>query len=268
MKKITEKDALDAINRGIAVYTEAAEKEGRENTPWEKKQIEDALNTIKIIKRNAHYFPHIVELVNKKYIEESIILTVTFFEFLMRDLVKFFKAVWFYFPLFHFSELPLDKKLVIRKKIKKYLKSKKLYNQYIRNTHLYQDSPDLEIEALYHTLFDEERDLDRINFQNIVDVKEIVNFLYDINIVDCLDLDKTKSHRKYNSLEKLIKDRHEIIHKGDPATRKPEEIIEVIKTIGELEHNILQKLLRFGIGEQKKQHALLMENLERKIRKK
>ena len=103
MKELTEKDVIDAINRGIAVFTEAAKEEGRENTPWEKEQIEDSKMFIKKIKRNGHYFKHIVELVEKNYIEESIILTVTLFEFLMRDLVKDNKNLWFYFPLMQFS---------------------------------------------------------------------------------------------------------------------------------------------------------------------
>jgi len=268
MKEITEKDVIDALHRGIAVYMEAAEKEGRENTPWEKEQIEYSKMFGKKIKRNSHYFKHIVELVEKEYIEESIILTVTLFEFLMRDLVKDHKNLWFYFPLLRFSELPSDKKLIIRKKIKKFLEEGKMFEQYLINIHLYRDAPEMEIEALYHTFFDDERDIDRIKFQNLSDkkgVKEIIKFLYDIKIIDYLDQDKIKARDKWTLLGKLIQDRHNIVHRGDPATLKREEIIEIINSVGELNHNILQKLIHFQWQESKKQHALLMEKYKIKI---
>jgi hypothetical protein len=265
MEDLTEQDVIDALSRGITVIKESVEKEGREYNPFEKELIESANTSIKKIKRNGHYFKHIVELVQKNYIEESIILTVTLFEFLMRDLVKDNKSVWFFLPLLQFSELPSDKRIAIRKKIKKYLEDRKLYDQYLINIHLYQDLPNLEIEALYHTLFDSERDIDRINFQNLSDkkgVKDIIKFLYDFNIIDYLDRDEIKAHNKWNLLARLIQERHNIIHKGDPATLKPEEIIEIINSIGELNHNLLQRLIQFGWLEIKKQNAVLIERFK------
>jgi hypothetical protein len=137
-----------------------------------------------------------------------------------------------------------------------------MYDQYLINVHLYQDLPDSEIEDLYHTFFDDERDIDRIKFQNLDDkkgVKEVIKFLYAINIIDCLDQDKVKARHKWKLLGKLIQDRHNIVHRGDPATLKPDEIIEIIKSISKLNGNIVHKLIRFGWEESKKRHALLME---------
>lgn len=265
MEDLTEQDVIDAINRGIAVFKEEAEREGREYNSFEKENIDSGNRSIKKIVRNGHYFKHIVKLVKENYIEESIILTVTLFEFLMRDVVKDFKFVWFYLPVLQFSELPLDKKIALRKKIRKYLDDRKLYNQYMVNINLYQDLPNLEIEALYHTLFDSDRDIERINFQNLHDkkgVKQVIKFLYDIDIIDYLDQDKIKAQKKWFLLGRLIQERHNIIHKGDPATLNSEEIIEIINSIGELNHNIVQKLVRFGWSEQKKQHTLLTKKFK------
>lgn len=259
--ELTEKDVIDSINRGIDVLTDALkEEEGEEIHLWAQEQIDESRAAIRKIKRNSHYPKHIAELVQSKYIEESIILTVTYFEFLMRDIVDH-KSIWFFMPLLSFTELPPRKKFEIRKKIKKYLDNRKLYDQYLVNIHLYQDSIDVEIEALYHTLFDSDKQTSRIRFQNLDQVKEILKFLYNVNIIHCLSDDKIESQKKWKLLERLIKERHNIVHNGYPASLSPKEIIEVLNCIAMFNSKLSGNLIQFGFYELRKKHEMRMEDV-------
>jgi hypothetical protein len=263
--ELTEQDVVDAINRGIDVLTEGLnENPDEELRLWLEKRIEEEKMRIRKIRRNIQYPKHISQLVQSQYIEESIILTVTYFEFLMRDTVEDSKSIWFFIPLLNFSQLPSREKIEIRKKIKTYLDEKKLYEQYLINLHLYQDLPDLEIEALYHTLFDLERQNSRINFQNLEQVKKLMIFLYDINISHCLGSNKAESQKKWKLLQRLIKERHDIVHKGYQATLSPNEIIEILNSITFVHSTISDKLLPFGFIEMKKSFDIRREEFCKK----
>jgi hypothetical protein len=263
--EITEQEAIDAINRGIEVLTEALkEDQDEELRLWTEEQIKESETKIRKIKRNSHYQIHIAELVKSQYIEESIILTVTYFEFLMRDLVEDSKSIWFFIPLLNFSKLPQRKKIEIRKKIKKYLDESKLYEQYLINIHLYRDLSNVEIEALYHTLFDSEHQNSRIKFQNLAQVKKLIKFLYEIDFLHYFGNNKAESQKKWKLLERLIKERHDIVHNGYPATLTPNEIIEILNSITFVQSTISDKLLRFGFNELKKVHNMRMEEIYKK----
>jgi hypothetical protein len=267
MKDLTEEDIIKALNRGIDFAKESARKENRDLYQFEKDGISSAEKTLTKIKKMGHHFRRIIELAQKNYTEESIIFTVTIFEFLMRNIIKDYKDEWFYLPQSKFSNLTAEKKLVIRKKIKKYLDDLRLYDRYIKNIHLYQDAPNPEIEALYYTLFDDEKNYAKINFQNLSadnGVKKILRLLFDIDISDYLDSDNKDSQKKLRLLEQLIKERHEIIHNGESTTLKPEQVVEVLNIIDLLSHNIQNELLRFAFSEQRKKSDMIIKELKKK----
>lgn len=266
MKDVTEPDIIAALNSGIDFLKSESKKENRDLTDFEKSLINGSESTLKKIQLSSYFFKRIQELVQKNFLEESIILTVTFFEIEMRDMVKNNKDIWFFLPKSTFFEITSEQKGSIRKKIKKYLEKRSLYDQYLKNFHLYQDIVSTpEISALYDTLFDDEKDFEKINFQNIDDnygVKEIFKLLYNIDIKDHFDTDQKKSHQRWNSLEKLIKERHRIIHSGEKTTLKPEEIIEVLQSIDSLNSKIRQKFLGFLFTMTKKEYLALCNELK------
>jgi hypothetical protein len=267
MKELTEEDIVKALNRGINFAKESARKENRDLYDFEVDEIKSAEETLAKIKKTGYHFRRIVKLSQKKYTEESIILTVTIFEILMRNIVKDFKKEWFYLPQSQFSNLASDEKLVIRKKIKKYLDELKLYDTYIKNIHLYQDIPNTEIEALYFTLFDDETNFTKINFQNLNDkngVKKLLTLLFDIDISRYLDSDAETAQKKWKLLDQLIKERHKIIHLGESTTLEPKQVIEVLNIIDLLNHNIQQKLLCFAFSELKQNFVKATKELEKK----
>jgi hypothetical protein len=240
-KKITDEDIIEALENGIKF----AEQENV-NDPETKKFLEDSaksaketLESIRIIK--DHNF-RISELIKLGFKEESIILTVTIFEILMKDFFWNSKNDWFHLPSHQFSELSFDEKLNIRKKIQKYLKDIHLFDEYLRNLYLYENfSPNSEIECLYETLHKNER---KINFQNLTNKNGIKNayltFL-DIDISMSLDPDPKKSIEKWNRLNSLIKERHDIIHKGKKSSLKEDQILEILRSIDSIIHSIVIK---------------------------
>jgi hypothetical protein len=230
MKSIPIVEYVTILQKQITSIEETAINEHRDLDPSEKIRLESTKHTLKQIEKMEFYFGRIIELAQKDYVDESIILTVTFFEITMKNIIKDNKKVWFYLPHGSLSELTLDKKVVVRNKIKRYLDKIRLYDNYIKNFYLYYDSPDPEIETLYHVLFDE----NRLNFQNLADnngVKDLFKFLFDIDIRDFLDTNKKISRQKWSNLDRLIKDRHNIIHNGERATLKTDEVIEILNSL-------------------------------------
>ncbi len=243
-------DSIRGLELGIEAIKKPAKMENRPLAEYELYQINKLEEPLIKLKRQKNHSERIKELAQNEFIEESIILTVTTFEFLMRDLIKDSKSQWFFLSEFQLSKSSPEIKTTIRKKIKQYLEKLNLFDEYIKNVYLYQDIENPEIEALYHTLFDDEKNFEKFNFQNLNrdnGVKSVFKFLFDIDIRNYLDIDEKSSRKKWKLLEQLIKERHKIIHHGEFATLKPEQVIDVLNAIDLLYHIINKKIIGHSI---------------------
>jgi hypothetical protein len=247
--ELTDADFIAALNNGINFIKSSAEKEKRPLSDFEQELICSSEKTIKKIQKVVYFFKHIQELAKKDYRDEAIILSITYFEILMRDLIKENKDSWFLLPSSQFSQLSPENKELLRKKIRKYLENLNLYEEYLKNIHLYQDIKlNPEIEALYYTLFDDENEIEKIKFQNLSaknGVKEAIKFFYDINIVNCFDTDRSTSHKKWSLLSEFIQERHNIVHSGDRTKFTAEEIIRNLASIENVISVVRQKQLNY-----------------------
>lgn len=172
----------------------------------------------------------IKKLLKAGYKEESIILIVTFFEVFFKISFKDFKDRW----LSQFPNLSNDEKIEYRKTIRKYLESRKLYDEYLRNFHIHQDiSSNPEIESLYDTLFGEP-DKRKINFQNLTEVygvREAYLTFFNFDISKKLDPDQNKSKEMWELRKKMFKERHNIIHNGEETSLESNQISEILDSI-------------------------------------
>jgi hypothetical protein len=240
-KKFTDEEIIAALENGIKFV-----EQEKVDDPETKKFLEDsaksAKETLEKIRIIQNHNLRISELIKLGFKEEAIILTVTIFEILMKDFFWTSKDDWFYIPSHQFSELSFDEKLNIHKKIQKYLKDIHLLDEYLRNLYLYQNfSPNSEIECLFETLQKNER---KINFQNLTDkngVKNAYLTFFDIDISLSLDPDPKKSIEKWNRLNSLIKEWHDIIHKGKKSLLKEEQIFEILNSVDSITHSIVRK---------------------------
>lgn len=239
IEKIKDEDIIEALENGIKF----AEQNMSSTDPGTKKLFEDTalsakktLDTIHII---IDHNSRIRELIRLGYKEESIILTVTIFEVLMKDIFWKSKDDWFDYANQQYAELPENEKLKIRKKIQKYLNELKLFDVYLRSWYLRPVSS--EIECLYEILQKNER---KINFQNLDNKNGVRNtFLtfFDIDISKNLDLDQVKSLEKWNRMKLLFRDRHNIIHKGKKSSFTEDQILEVSGCTDLIIHEIARK---------------------------
>jgi hypothetical protein len=258
-------DSIRGLELGIEAIKKPAKKENRPLAEDELYQINKLEERLIKLKRQKNHSERIKELAQNEFIEESIILTVTTFEFLMRDLIKDSKSQWFFLSEFQVSRSTPEVKTAIRKKIKQYLEKLNLFDEYIKNVYLYQDIENSEIEALYHTLFDDEKNFEKFNFQNLNrdnGVKSVFKFLFEIDIRNYLDTDEKNSRKKWKLLEQLIKERHKIIHHGEFATLKPIQVIEVLNAIDLLYHIINKKIIGHSITQMMTQFNLYTKELE------
>lgn len=221
------------------------------------------MNKIKKItdskKRNTKIFDiyhervnRISDLIDKGYLEESVILIVTIFEVLLENVFKMNSKYWFYeknsqYPSFsQFSNLPTNDKVKYREKIRKYLKTINRYDEYLRNFYIYQGIvTNPEIHSLYFTIFDKDTDKSIINFQNLTEkygARKAYLIFYDIDISFFLDPDSKASQNKWRLLVKLVNERHDIIHKGTKTTLTRQEILQILESIEYLKDHILMNI--------------------------
>jgi hypothetical protein len=264
-KKFTDEEIIEALENSIKF----AEQEDVHD-PETKKFLADsaisAKETLESIRIIQNHNSRISELIKLGFKEESVILTVTIFEILMKNFFWKSKDDWFYIPSHQFSELSFDEKLNIRKKIQKYLKDIHLFDEYLRNLYLYQNfSPNSEIECLYETLHKNER---KINFQNLTaknGVKNAYLTFLDIDISMSLDPDPKKSIEKWARLNSLIKERHEIIHKGKKSSLKEEQILEILNSVDSITHSIIRKKYAYVKSNNDRAISVLEQKLGRKL---
>ena len=70
------------------------------------------------------------------------------------------------------------------------------------------------------------------------------------------------SNSKWKLLRQLIEERHKIVHNGESATLEPEKVVEILKSIDSLSHNIQQKLLRHAASELQKKFTIIKQGLD------
>jgi hypothetical protein len=260
MEKIDEIDYEKVLTNALNDTIEYAKKTGDIEKPEikklieeQKQEIEEAIEAIRV---SEHHDKRIRELVSLGYLEEAIILIVTLFEVKMRYFLKKSKGSWFYIS--HFSGISADEKIALRKKIQKYLTKIRMYDEFLRNLYLFQNtSLDAEIDCLYYTLFSNDR---IINFQNLKDddgVRKAYEFFLGIDISNCLDSAPEKSLEKWNLLTKLFAERHNIIHRGKRTTLTNDEIVEIL-TATDL---IITSIVRKKIRHVKSEHEKIVKNL-------
>jgi len=99
----------------------------------------------------------------------AVIMTVSAFEVLLADLFIKYKAHWFTSKAGgHINAVHIEKRLEVRKEIRKYFKSINAYDDFVKNCYVYQDQIDPEIDSAYETLFSD-NGRSRLNFQNLND---------------------------------------------------------------------------------------------------
>jgi hypothetical protein len=194
----------------------------------------------------------ISDLINKGYLDESVILIVTIFEVLLENVFKMNSKFWFYektsqYPSFsQFSNLSTNDKVKYREKIRKYLKTINRYDEYLRNFYIYQGIvTNPEVFSLYFTIFDKDTDKSIINFQNLTEkygARKAYLIFYDIDISNFLDPDTQTSQKKWRLLVKLVNERHDIIHKGAKTTLTRQEILQILESIEYLKEHILMDM--------------------------
>ncbi len=184
-------------------------------------------------------------LINEKYIEEPIIMTVTVFEVFLRDILKQFCNCWFYHePHVPINALNIEEKVEYRKKIRKYLEEVGAYDEFLKNYYIYQSYPDPDITGVFVTLFGNQSR--RINFQNLKHkngARNAYKALFNIDLMLLLDQDRNKSEEKWKTLNELFQERHEIIHAGKTTSFSEEKLKDILSSLRYLEFNLLQKLL-------------------------
>ncbi|MBE0517478.1 MAG: hypothetical protein IBX41_08870, partial [Methanophagales archaeon] len=135
--------------------------------------------------------------------EVSIILIVSTFEVLLRDLFVSNRSRWF----FHMLEGPIPYmiKPETRILIRKYLQDIKTYDEFLGIRYVYSEAlHDPDKISLCKVLFESGKE--KINFQNLKDsygAKVAYKTFFDIDLVRSLDKDSSTSDRMWEELNKL-----------------------------------------------------------------
>lgn len=174
--------------------------------------------------------------------EEAIILVVSTFEVLLKDLFILKRSRWFSHasdpsPLPSFLQTPK-----IRKHIRNYLEKIKAYDEFIKIQYIYSgvhDNPD--IKSLCEVLIRQ----GKINFQNLTKengVSAAYKIFFDIYLSKSLDENSSTSDRIWEKLNKLFDERHEIVHRSKGTTFSEEDIRTVLNSIKYLMKYLTNKL--------------------------
>jgi hypothetical protein len=189
----------------------------------------------------------ILKLLDSGFNEEAIILTVTICEVLLKDFCKTCKGVWIHHAYGHSIQgLGIKKTHEAKVRIRKYLTPANAYDNFLKSYYVHQGgySEDPDREALYEVLFENDRFL---NFQNLKDneakgARKAYEFFFDIDLRGSLDSDRESSHRRWVQLQRLIEERHNIIHTGSDSTMTTVDIREVISSLDYLKEFLTNKI--------------------------
>ena len=192
--------------------------------------------------------------------EASIIFIVSAFESFLKDVFILCKSEWFGYNIMGLSvtEKIGDK----RRRIYNYLKEINVLDEFIKIRYIYSYdgfdssksnlfSPS-DITPIYEVLFKKEEDKDnikskKINFQNLKDangVKVAYKTFFDIDLLESLAEDSSTLHRKWEKLDKLFDERHDIVHKGKETEFSKEDIRTVLDSIKYLKKSLDERLIQ------------------------
>lgn len=189
-------------------------------------------------------------LLEKDFLDESVILSVTIFEVFLRDTLKSCKSVWFYHePIGTIGWLDLDRRVEYKQKIRDYLESIGAYDDFLRNYYVYQDKiPDPEMDSVFSTLFESKRKKRFINFQNLNEVdgaRKAYLAILDIDLMILLNGDENISKSNWSKLNDLVKKRHDIIHNAVPTKLTKNEITSILDSLEYLKKELVSKILGY-----------------------
>jgi hypothetical protein len=205
---------------------------------------------------NGHVIK-IRELIEKEYLDESVILVVTIFEVLLENVFKMSAKYWFYDNSSQYSadsqysRFSSKAKEEYRKKIRLGLlkTAKHCETEYLHNFYKYQGIvTNPELDSLYITLFTK-NERSKINFQNLNNAKNAYQIFFGIDISQGLDTNQTKSQTMWELLDKLFKERHNIIHKGHKTTLTKAQIFESLNSINFLKDDLSMKFTQIFSNE-------------------
>ncbi|HUS88683.1 MAG TPA: HEPN domain-containing protein [Desulfosporosinus sp.] len=198
---------------------------------------DDIIRVMKAFERNVSRIEWCLEVGFK---EESIILIVSTFEAFLRDLLVLKKSRWFY----HTQKgiIPRMMSTETRKIIHKYLRDIRAYNEFLKMRYIYSgDSNNPDITSLYEVLIGQ----GKINFQNLTKengVRVAYKTFFNIDLVKSLDENNSTSDRRWEELNKLFDERHEIVHRSKATTFSEEDIRKVLDSIKYLMKYSIYKL--------------------------
>jgi len=191
-------------------------------------------------------------LIGKDFLDEAVILIVTILEVFWKDLFKSNKELWFS----HLTEIGLvgggtiEEEIEIRKNIRVYLKSIRVYDDFLRSYYIYQgQAVHADIDSIFEALF--ENNNDKINFQDLTNsngVKKAYKSFFDISLIKLFHENISESGKIWTELTVLFKQRHEIIHAGRNTSFSKDELNKLLESIKVMKHNLLKKIcIHWGI---------------------
>jgi len=185
-------------------------------------------------------------LIEKDFLDEAVILIVTILEVFWKDLFKSNKELWFS----HLNEIRLvgggtiEEEIGIRKNIRVYLKSIRLYDDFLRSYYIYQGQAlNADIDSIFEALF--ENNNDKINFQNLTKdngVKKAYKAFFDINLIELFHEDISESGKIWTKLTDLFIQRHEIIHAGRNTSCSKYELNKLLECIKVMKFELFKKI--------------------------
>lgn len=193
----------------------------------------------------------ISNLIEKEFIDEAVILMVAVLEVFWKDLFKINKDLWFSTS----NEIRLigggtdEQEIEIRKEIRTYLKSIRVYDDFLQSYYIYQGQAlDADIRSIFEALFDNN---DKINFQNLTKdngVKKAYKAFFGINLMELFHEDGNESKKIWTKLTNLFKERHKIIHAGKNTSFSKDELNKLLESINFMENNLLNKIyIHWGV---------------------
>lgn len=220
--------------------------------------IDEIKKKEKILSTFERNVKQIDELLEKEYLEVSIILIVSAFESFLGDIFGLCCENWF----IHIK----DNWVAQRKKevIYDYLKEINILDEFIKKRYRYSGydrdlgyGMNTDIADLYTLLdillgksFDDripsKNGKGRINFQNLNDkfgVRKAYMTFFNIDISKSLNENCSISDRMWEKLIKLFDERHDIVHKGKKTEFSEEDIRKVLDSIKFLKKEIEDKII-------------------------
>lgn len=183
------------------------------------------------------------------FCDVAIVMTVSALEVLLTDLLEAYKDFWFISRTGGaINAVFLENRLKIRKEIREYLQSIRVYDDFLRNYYVYQDQLNPETNSIYDILFPEKgsHKLNRLNFQNLKEkygAREAYKLFFDVDLMKMLDSDENKSFNKWAELILFFEERHEIIHRGKSTSFSQSKIKDTLRSLLYMRDRLAEKVI-------------------------